>query len=228
MVDSSSSASSRLHERPQAEHGLREVVSDFHSRGWCSGTSGSFSAVIGDEPLRLLITRAGCDKRGLQAEDLTVVGGDGVALAGETAAPSGEALIHSTIAAVTGAGSVLHTHSVWVTLLGLHYLAEGGFQLTGYEMLKGLAGVDTHQAELFVPVFSNSEDIHVLVDRTKEVVAEWPSAPGFVVAGHGLFAWGPTLFAAKRQVEVLEFLCECLGRQSDFGEPRPGSGVWRA
>jgi methylthioribulose-1-phosphate dehydratase len=38
-------------------------------------------------------------------------------------------------------------------------------------------------------------------------------ACGFLVRGHGLYAWGETLAAAKRHVEGLEFLLSCLWQE---------------
>lgn len=212
-------------EREQMEDAGRRLcraVAEIHARGWASGTGGNFSVTVGREPLRLLITRSGRDKGRLDpAGDLVLVGADGRGADDAAGRPSAETLLHCTIAAVAGAGSVLHTHSVAATLLGEHFLARGGFTLTGYEMLKGLEGVTTHEARVRVPVLANSQDMERLAAEVRALVAPRPAAPGFLVAGHGLYAWGETLDQARRHVEIFEFLLETVARKTRF-EPFMG------
>jgi methylthioribulose-1-phosphate dehydratase len=212
-------------ERGAAEQALIGAAADFCRRGWCVGTSGSFSTVLQRDPLRLLVTGASCDKSGLTANDLVLVGQGGTPVDGESRAPSAEALLHATIATLTRAGSVLHTHSVWSALLGEHFLGAGGVRVTGYEMQKGLEGVRNHRDEVFLPVVANPQDPSTLADEVRLLLAEWPGAPGFVIAGHGLYTWGTTLRDGVRHVEVLEFLLECIGRKTDLAEPR--RTAWR-
>ena len=90
-------------------------------------------------------------------------------------------------------------------------------------MLKGLDGVDTHEAEVFVPVVENSQDMHALSTRVVELLAEWPSANGFLIGGHGLYTWSRTIEDARRHVEIFEFLFECVGRKTRF-DLDPGTG----
>src|SRR5688572_25360701 len=119
--------------------------SDFHRRGWALGTSGNFSAVMTHDPLCLAITASSVDKSRMTADRILEVDGEGRVLNGGTDRPSAETLIHLAVVRRTGAGSVLHTHSVWSTVLSDYYIAQGGFHIEGYEMLKGLNGVGTHE-----------------------------------------------------------------------------------
>ena len=195
---------------------LCRAAAEIGAAGWCQGTSGNFSSVLGREPLRLLITPSGATKYRLSPEDLVVVDGDGRAVAGETGRPSAETGLHCRIARLTGAGSVLHTHSVPGTLLGEHFRGAGGFRITGYEMLKGLEGIDRHEAEVFVPVLPNSQDIPRLCRGLESVHREHPRLRGFLLAAHGLYTWGQDLDQARRHLEVFEFLFECLARRTPF------------
>jgi len=198
---------------------LCRVVRDLAAQGWCQGTGGNFSATLSREPLRLLITRSGLHKRHLEPEGLMIVGPGGKAAegnTGDTARPSAEAVLHTVIVERTGAASVLHVHSVANTLLGEHFADRGGFTLRGYEMLKGLEGVTTHEAEVFMPVLHNSQDMPVLAGELDRLLAERPAAHGFLLAGHGLYTWGASLDQAHRHVEILEFLFECVARRTDF------------
>ena len=111
---------------------------------------------------------------------------------------------------------MLHVHSVANTLLGEHFADQGGFTLRGYEMLKGLEGVTTHEAEVFVPVLRNSQDMPALAGELDRLLEERPGSYGFLLAGHGLYTWGASLDQAHRHVEILEFLFECVARRTDF------------
>lgn len=200
---------------------LCQVVRELAAQGWCQGTGGNFSATLGCEPLRLLITRSGVHKRHLVPEDLMVVGPEGKAADGESSRPSAEAALHSVIVERTGAASVLHVHSVANTLLGEHFASRGGLTLRGYEMLKGLEGITTHEAEVFVPVLRNSQDMPGLAGEVDRLLAERPGIHGFLLAGHGLYTWGESLDQAHRHVEIFEFLFECVARRTAF-EPFAG------
>ena len=195
---------------------LCRTVEQLAAQGWCQGTGGNFSVTLDWEPLRLLITRSGVHKRHLAPADLMVVGPEARPVEGETGRPSAEALLHAHIVAATGAGSVLHVHSVPNTLLGEHFADRGGFVLRGYEMLKGLEGVTTHETEVFVPVLRNSQDMPALAGEVDRLLAERPGLHGFLLAGHGLYAWGASLEQAHRHIEIFEFLFDCAARRTRF------------
>ncbi len=123
---------------------LAETGRGFYARGWVLGTSGNFSAVISREPLRLAITSSGLDKGSLTPAQFLEVDG-AVNVVRGSGCPSAEALLHVAIVRGVGAGAVLHTHSVWSTVLSGSHASQGGIALEGYEMLKGLEGVRTHK-----------------------------------------------------------------------------------
>jgi len=192
---------------------LAEVGHGFYARGWVLGTSGNFSAVIRREPLRLAITSTGLDKGSLtpthflEMDDTArVVRGNG--------RPSAEALLHVAIVRGVGAGAVLHTHSVWSTVLSGMLAAQGGVTIEGYEMLKGLEGVKTHQHSEWLPILENSQDMEELSGRVTTTLRQNPGIHGFLLREHGLYTWGNSLQEAKRHVEILEFLMEVVVRAS--------------
>jgi methylthioribulose-1-phosphate dehydratase len=191
--------------------GLAEIGRGFYSRGWVLGTSGNFSAVLSRDPLRLAITSTGLDKGSLTPaqflemdEQSNVVRGEG--------RPSAEALLHPAIVRGVDAGAVLHTHSVWSTVLSGTHAAQGGIALEGFEMLKGLEGVRTHKHREWLPILENSQDMVELADRVSATLRESPGIHGFLLRGHGLYTWGAGLREAKRHIEILEFLMEVLVR----------------
>jgi methylthioribulose-1-phosphate dehydratase len=204
-----------------AYEGFDRIGREFHSRGWVLGTSGNFSALISHTPMLLAITVTGVDKGSLSPADVVVVDGQRTIVAG-TGAPSAELLLHFAILDATGAGAVLHTHSPWATVLSERAGAYGSVEFAGYEMLKGLAGVDTHLHRETLPVIENSQDMDALSARVKEALARQPSAHGILVRRHGLYAWGADLAAAKHTIESLEFLLEVTGRADRPAQPEVG------
>ena len=183
-----------------------------HARGWALGSSGNFSAVVRREPLVLAISRSGVDKGRLSPEDFLEVDREGRPLAAG-GRPSDETVVHLAVAEERGAGAVLHTHSVWSTLVSETAGDAGGLELSGYEMLKGLADVTTHEHREWVPVLDNTQDYRRMKCEVEAALARHPRAHGLLLRGHGLYTWGRDLEEAQRHVEVLEFLLEVEGRR---------------
>jgi methylthioribulose-1-phosphate dehydratase len=191
---------------------LTEVGRRFDARNWVLGTSGNFSVVIDREPLRLLMTRSGISKGALTADGLLEIDANGAALPAGSGKPSAEALLHIEIARARGAGAVLHTHSVWSTILSDRHAAARGLAIAGYEMLKGLEGIGTHEHREWIPILDNDQDMVRLAGHVRQVLAEHDSCHAFLLRRHGLYTWGDTLPQAVRHVEILEFLLEAVGR----------------
>ena len=84
--------------------------------------------------------------------------------------------------------------------------------IEGYEMLKGLSGVRSHEHREWLPILDNSQDIPSLARRVEETLMKYPHAHGYLLRRHGLYSWGDDLGSAKRHTEILEFLLEVLGR----------------
>ena len=194
--------------------GLAAVAKGFYGRGWLLGTSGNLSAVVQREPLRIAMSPSGVDKGELKAEQLLSIDENARIVSAHQGKPSDESLLHLRIVKDRGAGAVLHTHSVWNTILSDQYASEGGVTITGYEMLKGLQGVRTHEHTEFLPIIENAQDMPVLAELVGTTLSKHPAAHGFLLRRHGLYSWGQTLAEAKRHIEILEFLLETIGRTS--------------
>ena len=190
---------------------LAEIGKGFYARGWVLGTSGNFSAVVSREPLRLAITSTGLDKGSLTPGQFLEMDEKANVIHG-TGRPSAEALLHLAIVAGVNAEAVLHTHSVWSTVLSGTHAEQGGIALEGFEMLKGLEGVRTHKHREWLPILENSQDMVELAGRISNLLRERPGIHGFLLKEHGLYTWGKSLQEAKRHVEILEFLMEVLVR----------------
>jgi len=190
---------------------LAEIGRQCYARGWALGTSGNFSAVVHRDPLRLAITTSGVDKGTLSVGEIVEIDEHGKVVAG-SGRPSAEASLHLAIARARGAGAVLHTHSIWSTILS-DAATEDGLAIEGYEMLKGLDGVGTHEHREWLPILDNTQDWAAAVPEVEAILTEQPNAHGFLIRRHGLHTWGRDLAEAKRQVEILEFLFEVIGRK---------------
>src|SRR5262249_37864017 len=151
---------------------LAQLGRDFHRRGWALGTSGNFSAVISRDPLRLAITASSLDKSRLSPDDILEVDANGEVVQPSRGKPSAETLLHVAIVQSVGAGAVLHTHSVWSTILSDYHIGHSGFFIEGYEMLKGLEGVRTHEHREWVPILENSQDMQALASEVRETLKE--------------------------------------------------------
>ncbi len=194
---------------------LQDVSNLFYTRGWSVGTSSNYSILLNREPFQLLVTASGKDKRSLAKTDFVVIDRAGKILTETKEKSSAETGLHLMLAQDPNVGSVLHTHSVWGTLLSDYHGDAGGFWIQGYEMLKGLAGIGTHATREWVGIFPNSQDIPALA---KEVQAKMhderkPIRHGFLIRNHGLYTWGKDIHEARRHIEIFEFLFEVLVRR---------------
>jgi methylthioribulose-1-phosphate dehydratase len=197
----------------EAAEQLAAIGRRFDARGWVLGTSGNFSAVVGRAPLRIAITRSGTHKGTLSAADVLQIDEAARVTAGGSGSPSAETRLHLEIYAARPAGAVLHTHSIWGTLLSDRHAGDEGIAIEGYEMLKGLAGVATHEHREWIPVIENDQDMTRLAEAVRGVLAARPDCHAFLLRRHGLYTWGATLQDAARHVEIVEFLLESVGRR---------------
>jgi methylthioribulose-1-phosphate dehydratase len=126
--------------------------------------------------------------------------------------PSAEALVHLAIVRERGARAVLHTHSIWSTLASERHEARRGLALEGFEMLKGLEGITTHEHREWVPIVENTQHMPSLAAAAIGALRTHSSAHGFLIRRHGLYTWGGDASQAERHVEILEFLLEVTGR----------------
>ena len=188
---------------------LIDSATDFYRRGWLLGTSGNLSAVLRKDPFCIAITGSGVDNGHLR-EDQIIEVDETLNVVMGTYKPSSESAIHVTLEKKLGCMAVFHTHSVWSTILSRLYAPEGGFEIKGYEMLKGLNNVNTHEHSEWFPVIENSQDMPGLAARVQVLLTNNPDIHCFLLSGHGLYTWGATIEEARRHVEAIEFLLEAF------------------
>jgi methylthioribulose-1-phosphate dehydratase len=193
-------------------HEMTIAGHEFYRRGWILGTSGNFSMLLTRNPLRICVTASGIEKSDLDETNFLELDGDAEILQG-FGKPSAETLLHLTIYRfVPKARAVLHTHSVWGTILGDRCYEDGCVEFDGYEVLKGLPGVDTHEHRESIPIVENSQDHVALAHVVENVLRENEGCRAIYLRRHGLYTWGETVAEARRSVEIFEFLFEVKGR----------------
>jgi methylthioribulose-1-phosphate dehydratase len=195
---------------PDETQALCNICHTFGDRGWCRATSGNFSLRVSDS--FYLITQSGKDKSQLTADDLMICDLEGQAV-DSGLRPSAETPLHTALYQLDESiGAVLHTHSVAATLLSRHEASN--LKISGYEMQKALTGVKSHTDEVVVPIFDNDQDMPALAECMSGAWGDHGLAiPGFLIRGHGFYAWGADAAEAQRHVEGFEFLLECLWQE---------------
>ena len=187
---------------------VRKAGAFFHSRGWAPATSGNYSARIDES--RVLMTVSGAHKGELETRDFLIVDLSNKVLAKQEDKhkPSAEALLHLQLyQKYSAVGSVLHTHSVSSTALSMSL--DLSFVSEGLEMHKALSGFSSHEERLEVPIVDNTQDIKALTsDLAPRLPSEMYGWPGYLIRGHGVYAWGESVSVAKRHIEGLEFIFE--------------------
>ena len=193
-------------DHPQESAALCDVCHRFGARQWCLATSGNFSVRV--DATHCLITQSGKDKSRLAVDDLMLCTIDGRSL-DPTLKQSAETELHTCLYRHDAAiGAVLHTHSVSATVTSR--LAGSRILVSGFEMQKALRGITTHESEISIPIFDNTQDMAALASQLEEALSRRTDAvPGFLIRGHGLYAWGESLQEATRHLEGFEFLIAC-------------------
>lgn len=186
---------------------IAEAGRDFGARGWTPATSSNFSMRLGES--RIAVTISGRDKGKLTPADVMVcdLAGDAV---DTDARPSAETLLHCQIyRRYPAVGAVLHTHSLAQTLASRFFAPAGQLTLAGYELLKAFAGYTTHDAQMPVRIFPNSQDMQELARLIDAYLDEQPITHGYLIDGHGIYTWGKDMLEARRHLDAFEFLLNC-------------------
>ena len=153
------------------------------------------------------MTRSGTDKGALSSADILRQRLHQPLLPGTSA----EAALHLRLYADhSDIGAVLHVHSLSASVVGRLFERDGNVVLTGWELQKALPGVQSHESRVHLPVFANTQDIATLAADVAQHALQRPPdglwAPGYVIAGHGLYAWGRDAKQAWKHLEALEVL----------------------
>jgi methylthioribulose-1-phosphate dehydratase len=173
---------------------------------WTPATSSNFSMRLDER--HAAITVSGRDKGKLSAADIMVVDFAGHAVATEQR-PSAETLLHTQLyARLPDVGCVLHTHSQVQTLASRLYAGAGHIRFEDYELIKAFRGQDTHATTMDVVVLPNNQHIPTLAAQV-DVLLDQGAIWGYLIEGHGMYAWGRDMAEARRHLDAFEFLLGC-------------------
>ncbi|MHC9085806.1 methylthioribulose 1-phosphate dehydratase [Luteimonas sp. RIT-PG2_3] len=190
----------------QLANEIASNVAELARLGWTPATSSNFSSRLDDR--HAAITVSGRDKGKLVEADIMVVDFDGQPVATQHR-PSAETLLHTQLyRRFPEIGCILHTHSPNQTIASRLFSGAGHIRLAGYELLKAFVGNDTHETAIDVPVLPNSQHMPTLaaqVDALLDQQCMW----GYLIDGHGLYAWGRDMAEARRHLEAFDFLLGC-------------------
>ena len=181
-----------------------------YSRGWSPATSSNYSVRLNASCCA--VTVSGKHKGELTVDDVMVVDLDGKPLVEKK--PSAETLLHTQLyKRDANIGAVLHTHSVCATVLTMAQPSVDTLVLRGYELLKAFNGVKTHNTELHIPIFDNTQDMVELSQRVEKHMQREGMGVAYLIRGHGLYTWAEDLASCMRHLEALEFLLDCEWRR---------------
>jgi methylthioribulose-1-phosphate dehydratase len=185
---------------------LAKVIRDYNLKGWSPATSTNYS--FKDELNQIWVSRSGVDKSEFKSDDFIKINSSGEAMEELTnIRPSAETLIHCFIYQMFPETKViLHSHGVNPVLISSIEKSEVSFE--GFEIQKGFEGQKTHLNRITIPIFENSQEMTFF---EKELVYKQSQLSNhcFIIRKHGTYAWGKSLFEAKRHLETLDYLCEC-------------------
>ncbi len=173
-----------------------------YQQGWSPATSSNYSIRLNAG--HAAITCSGKDKGLLEETDIMVVDLQGQPVG--DGKPSAETLLHTQLyRRYDEVGAVLHTHSHATTVLTMHWPADH-LTLEGYELLKALEGITTHDTRITLPVFDNTQDIAELSARVDQAMDQGLAHHAYLIRGHGLYTWAADMATCYRQLEALETL----------------------
>ncbi|QIG79878.1 methylthioribulose 1-phosphate dehydratase [Stakelama tenebrarum] len=186
-----------------ARDALIAVGQRLDSRGWAPATSGNYSVRLDDGSFA--VTVSGRHKGRLDAGGIMRVDAEGRALT--EGKPSAETALHLAIyRAFPGANAVLHGHSPQSVGLSRAVADAGHWTFRGHEMLKAFPGIDTHEAEVRLPIVDNSQNMAAIESAIAPALSLPDAAPAYLIRSHGLYSWGRDLDEAERVLEATEWL----------------------
>ncbi len=194
---------------------LLEIIALFHQRGWSPATSTNYS-FRNPVPLEktYTISKSGIDKSKFTAQDLMLIDEFGKPLPSyQGIKSSAETLLHTIVYDLSpDTQAILHTHSPVSTVFSMLHKHEKTVKITDLEVLKAIRGIQSHEEVFELPIFANSQDIATLSKEIGEYYTKNPKMVAFLLVGHGIYAWGNSMAEAKRHIEALDFLMDCMMR----------------
>jgi methylthioribulose-1-phosphate dehydratase len=191
----------------QCADAIADAARELAAAGWTPATSSNFSMRLDHD--HAAITISGRDKGRLGRDDIMLINMQGHAV-GTSARPSAETDLHTQIyRRFPEMNVVLHTHSRTQSVASRLFARDGVVKLEGWELQKAIAGQTTHDSELAIPVFPNTQHMPELVAQVAAWLDAGHSLHAYLINGHGIYTWGRDMAETRRHLEALEFLLAC-------------------
>lgn len=193
---------------------LADTIKRYNQQGLNPATSSNYSIGVQHEGnKRVLVSQSGKDKRGMSAEDFLMVDLSANVLDPINAVPSAETLLHTSLYAYDPTiGCVLHNHSMNSIVLSDMYRDKKKLVIKGLEILKAFPGIKSHDVEVEIPIFKNTQDMEKLSRKVINSLEKRQNTYAYLIAGHGYYTWGVDLQAANRHVETCEYIFDYMIR----------------
>ena len=197
---------------PVAENAINNTAKEIietghflHNAKLCPATSGNISVRLGQD--LIAITASGKHKGELTHDDILLMTLDGKVHSSKK--PSAETLLHTTLYTLySDVGAVIHTHTLNGTLLSRVVAPHTLLTTNGYELHKAFPGITTHESEVIIPIFENSQDIATLSQEVVQYLQTHSNIFGYLIRNHGFYTWGRDINEARMRVEAFEYLFE--------------------
>ena len=194
-------SSPRNMKQDEAVQGVLTLAHHAGARGWIPATSGNFSVRV--DTKYAAVTASGGDKAKLTTDGVIIAEIDGP----PHPRASAEAPLHLALYRISPEiGAVAHVHAMASVLASLHFQKQAHVSLEGLELLKAFRGTTTHETSLDVPIFANTQDMDGLAVEVEKHFKGKPLGFGFLLAGHGLYAWGRDTADALRHLDAFDYL----------------------
>ena len=186
---------------------LCDLAAQFYTLGWNLGTGGGLSL---QHDSIILLTPSGVPKERMKPSDLFAYDTEKAEYVWK---PDGKKVSASTDVFLylhsTGAGAVIHTHSIYSNLAS----RRDQFEVRDQEYIKGIPFYSTGKMRrntdtLTVPIIKNQETEDLLLADIKHAVREDPDTCCILVKNHGAYHFGRDIWKCKAQAECLEYLFE--------------------
>lgn len=189
---------------------LAQLVRILNIQGHNPATSGNYSLRSQTSPDIALVSESGIDKSKFTEHNFLPIYYQTREMHPDykvlNRKSSDETDIHLTIYQVTKANCVLHSHMLDSLLFADLFAGKQFATIKNLELLKGFKGVKTHELEINIPLFENTQDIRALAEDIKPAILSSQNSYGLLLRGHGLYVWGETVEEAKRHLEVFEYI----------------------
>jgi len=189
---------------------LATLVRVMNGLGHNPATSGNYSIRSKTSPEIAMVSESGIDKSQFTEDNFLplyyAIRKMHESFGGSQRKSSDETDIHLTIYQITKANCVLHSHMLDSLLFADLFSNEDFATIKGLELLKGFRGVNTHELEIKIPIFDNTQDIAKLAEQIKPALLAQTNNYGLLLRGHGVYVWGDSVEEAKRHLEVFEYI----------------------